>query len=288
MAAPDLTQRMTCFVQKQGTDDPSYNAVGSPFSRLTIAAALADLAANYIEPASATNYHIVAVGPGVYVEAGIALPPWTFINGSCDGEGQPTTQINTTADINLTAAWSANATQRGGFQNVAIRAQSGTPHLDFTMPVPSAGNPARTVELFNVRHSLTQEIFEATSTADALRETLVTQDGANTDTFTQIGGASAITQRTSAAAMTIRDKTSFAASGVWQAVAMGAGAGLTASSIAAAGCTLRLLASSPRTLVLNQTAPGVLAFLADAVSFPVRASVSFTGGSPSTMSRPTS
>src|SRR4051812_43005173 len=100
MAAPDLTQRETVFVQKEGTDDAGANAVGAPQSRLTIAAALADLAANY-RAATSTFFHVVAVGPGTFIEAGIVLPPWTFINGSCDGEGQPTTIVLLTADITL-------------------------------------------------------------------------------------------------------------------------------------------------------------------------------------------
>ncbi len=277
MAAPDLTQREVCFVQKIGTDDAGANAVGAPQPRLTIAAALADLAANY-PPATSTFFHIVAVGPGTFTEAGISLPPWTFIEGTCDGESQPTSIILLTGDINLSSGWTANATVRGGLSNLSIRAASGTPALDFTMPVPVAGNPLRTVELHNVHHNLVSEIFEATSTADNLVKEFCRQFGVNTDTFRQTGGTSRFNNVWSAALVTIIDKASFATVGTWDGLIVSAtGSSLTASSIAAAGTTLRLTNSAVRSLILAQPAPGVLAVSADGPSIPVRTSVSYTG-----------
>lgn len=279
MAAPDMTQRMTVFVQKTGTDDAGYNIVGAPYSRLTIAAALADLADTTRYPAaSSTFFHIVAVGPGTFTEAGIALPPWTFIVGSCDGEDQPTTIILTSADINLTSAWNANATARGGFANCTVRAASGTPALDMTMPVPSAGNPTRTVEFQNFHHNLTSQIFEATGTADNFVAQLFRQFGTNTDTIRFTSGTTRINNFWSAASITCVDKASFAASGNWEGVVISnASATLTVNSIAAAGNTLRMQNGSVRSLILAQTAPGVLAVSADTSSLPVRASVSVTG-----------
>lgn len=276
MSAPDYTQRATVFVQKIGTDDAGYNAVGAPQARLTIAAALADLAANY-PAASSSFFHIVAVGPGTFEEAGIVLPPWTFINGSCDGEGQPSTVVLLSADVELSAGWATNSTKRGGFADLTFRVNTGAPILDFTLPVPAAGNPSRTVQLFNIQHSLSDCVFEATSTADALKATIFTQNGTAADTFRQIGGTSTLAHLNTAASVSIVDKTGFAASGTWQSIEAGTGATLTASSVAAAGCSLRLTASAPRSVIFNQTAPGVLAVSADAVSLPVRASVSFTG-----------
>lgn len=279
MAAPDLTRRMTCFVQKTGTDDPSYNAVGSPYSRLTIAAALADLAANYIEPASSTNFHIVAVGPGVFVEAATALPPWTFIVGSCDGENNENTEIQLTGNLTLSGAWSANATARGGVGEVRIRASSGTPIIDFTMPAPVSGNPSRTIETWNTRHNLTQELFEATSTADVRRRTNTIQDGTNTDLISDTGGTSQTHGfNLAAASWLVTDKASFAMVASYQGIVMtNAAATFTVRSLAAAGCAMRLVLSSLRAILLTQTAPGVLAFAADDISMPVRASVTFGG-----------
>lgn len=276
MAAPDLTQRVTVFVQKVGTDDAGANAVGAPQSRLTIAAALADLAANY-PAASATFFHIVAVGPGTFAEAGLVLPPWTFVNGSCDGEDQPTTVVSLSDDVTLSAGWSVNATARGGIGNLTLTAASGTPVVDLTFPVPAAGNPARTVQIFNVQTALSDLVFEATSTADAVQYQRLTQNGTSAHTIRQIGGTSTLANINTAAALSIVDKTGFPTIGAWTGVVMGASSTLTASSIAAAGCTLRLTASAPRAVVFNQTAPGSLAVSADAVSLPVRASVSYTG-----------
>lgn len=277
MAAPDLTQRFTCFVQKQGTDDAGANAVGAPQSRLTIAAALADLAANYPAADGVNVIHIVGLGPGNYAED-VVLPPNTFINGSCDGEGEPTTLITVgTTGISLSSGWTADALAVGGLQNLRIRKSTGSPALDFTLPVPVSGNPSRTLTIQNVRHNLTSHLMEATSTADVFNVQRLIQDGANTDLIRQTGGTSNVDGITSAAPITIRDKTSFAASGVWQGVTTGAGAALTVQSVAAAGCTLRLTASQPRTLTITETAPGVVAMLADAVSVPIHASVTYGG-----------
>ncbi len=282
MAAPDLTRRSAAFVNKVGTDDPGYNVVGAPNSKLTIAAALADLAANY-PPASATNPHICTVGPGDFViSAAILIPPWTYIVGICDGQGEPNTTLELTgssADIGLSAGWTANATARGGIGNVKIRAASGTPIIDFTMPTPVAGNPSRTVETFNIRHNLTQEIFEATSTADVWQRTDMIQDGAHTDVIIQTGGTSRFNgYNLAAAVVTIQDKALFATLGVWQGVVItDALAGVVAISTVAAGTTLRMTGGNVRNLTLSETAPGVIAVQADAVSIPVRSAVNYTG-----------
>ncbi len=278
MAAPNLAARSMVAVNKVGTDDAGYNPVGHPWSHLTIVSALADLAMNY-PAASATNPHVVAVGPGVFVSAAIAIPPWTFICGSCDGQGNQDTEIQLTGNITLSSGWNLNATARGGIGGMVIRASSGTPVIDFTMPAPVAGNPARTIQVWDLRHDLTQEIFEATSTADVWERVNTIQDGVNTDVITQTGGTSRLNgYNLCAAIITIKDKASFAAVGQWQGVVNTvAGSGLVANSIAAAGCTLRLTISTLRHLTLSETAPGVIAVAADAPSIPLVASITFTG-----------
>lgn len=278
MPAPDLTQRLVVFVQKEGTDAAGANAVGAPQSRLSIAAALADLAANY-PAATSTFFHIVAVGPGTFLEAGIVLPPWTWIVGSCDGEGQPTTVIQLiSANVSLSNAWNANSTQRGGLSQLTISPSTGTPILDFTMPVPSAGNPTRTIELFDVHHNLTVEQFQATSTADTWVRELCRQFGTHTDTLTQTGGTSRFKSNWSAAAATIVDATGFAAAGNWDGwIVTDNASSVTVSSVAAAGNATKFTNCAARALTLNLTAPGALAFTADAVSMPIRSLVTYTG-----------
>jgi len=194
MAAPVLANRSVCFVNKVGTDDAGYNAVGAPQPRLTIAAALADLAANY-PAASATNPHVVAIGPGVFVEPGFALPPFTWIAGGMDGNGRSSTilQLQGT-DITLAAGWNLNQTAAGGFSGLVIRAASGTPALDLTIPTPLAGNPSRTIELENIVTDLEQIVFEATGTGDALVVDNLVQDGSLADDITIISGTVTINQ----------------------------------------------------------------------------------------------
>jgi Pectate lyase superfamily protein len=278
MAAPDLTQKLTVFVQKEGTDDAGANTVGHPYSRLTIDAALADLADTSRYPAaSATFPHIVAIGPGTFVLDQLP-PPFTFFNGSCDGEGQPTTVLLVSADLTLPTAWNTNTTKRGGLANVTLQVANGTPALDLTMPVPVAGNPARTFEMFNVNHNLPTERFEATSTADVWVRELCRQSGGNTDTLTQTGGTSRFNSNWSNARATIVDKVGFTAVGNWDGFIVSAtGASVTANSIALAGTTLRLTNSSVRSLVISETAPGVVAVSADTTSIPIRSLVSYTG-----------
>lgn len=277
MAAPDLTQKMTVFVQKEGTDDVGANFPGRPYSRLTIDRALLDLADTSRYPAaSSTYFHIVAIGPGTFVLDQLP-PPWTFFNGSCDGEGQPTTILLVSADLTLPTSWNT-AAARGGLANVTIQVAIGTPALDCTLPVPLAGNPIRVWEMFNVHHNLPTERFEATSTADVWVRELCRQFGTSADTLTQVGGTSRFNNNWSAAKLTIVDKASFAAVGNWDGVIISsATSSVTANSIALAGTTLRLTNSSVRSLVISETAPGTVAVSADTASLPVRSAVTYTG-----------
>lgn len=277
MAAPVLANRSVAFVNKVGTDDPGYNAVGKPDSFLTIAAALADLAANY-PTASLTNPHVVAVGPGVFVTAAFALPPFTFIEGSADDESGTTSILSMTGNITLGSTWSVNATKNGGFANLVIRAESGTPVIDLTVPTPAAGNPTRTVELENIRTDLDRVDFEATSTADRLNVQRFVHDGSNANDIEFSGGTQSINNLQSGAIVTLNDTTgvgnSCQAYGIF---ITNASSSLRCISTGASATTIRLGACDNRNLFLSETAPGVITVFADAVSIPLMANVTFGG-----------
>jgi len=251
MAAPVLGNRNAFFVNYVGTDDPGYNQIGAPWSYRTIGAALAALA-GVANPPSATNPWVIAVGPGVFTEAGLSIPPWVWITGSADDEGGILTQLSISADINLSAGWAANATARGGLANLDIRAASGTPHIDLTMPAPSAGNPSRTVEINNVRENLVLFTYQAASTADALKINGLIQDGVIGNSVAFLGGILTINQLLSAAAVSIT-------SGATYAVA----AAITASQL-------------PSVTVTKGAAACAVGF--DAVSWPLRGNVTLVGG----------
>lgn len=278
MAAPNYALRTLVSVNKIGTDDAGYNAVGAPMSHLTIASALADLAANY-PAATLAAPHIVSVGPGTFaVAAGFALPPNTYIIGSCDAQGRPNTVLELAdgaADITLATAWSANTAARGGIGNVTIRAASGTPIIDFTMPVPVAGNPARTLEMFTVQQDLTQLAWEATSTADVFRLTDHIHDGTNADAIDLHNGTIILDNVQHVAVLTIGDAGAATAAQL-NAVLGDETSGLRAIAFAFP-VDVRIVASRVPALTLDETAPGVVAVAADAVSIPVRASITYVG-----------
>lgn len=146
MAAPNLAARNMFFVNYVGTDDAGYNTIGAPQPYRSITAALAALAL-VANPPSVTNPWTIAVGPGVFVEAGLILPPWVWIVGSADGDTPNATTISLSGDVTLATSWNLNTTARGGFSNLIFRAASGTRILDFTLPVPVAGAPFRSVEI---------------------------------------------------------------------------------------------------------------------------------------------
>jgi len=274
MAAPDLYQRFCAFVQKEGTDDLTANLVGQPFSRLTIARALLDLAdSTRYPPASATAPHLVSVGPGDFTLAATQWPPFTYLRGSCDGEGNPNTTITLTGNLTLAAAWSANTAQSAAFGDVTIVASGGA--IDFTMPAPTSGNPARTISLQNIRQNVTLINWEATSTADALRiESMVGTQAAGLG-LVMVSGTVTLNNVVCAGAITLRDKTSFAAAGQFQGVI--SVLGLTVQSVAAAGCVAQLKYSNPGFFTIAETAPGVVAVQSDVASLPTRANITLTG-----------
>lgn len=288
MAAPNLTLRSVCFVGKIGTDDAGYNPVGAPQPRLTIAAALADLAANY-PAASATAPHFVSIEGGTYTTPAFALPPFTFIVGNPDGKADPTSAviISLTGNVTLGTGWSVNQTAFGGFANITFR-QTSAQNIDLTMPAPAAGNPARTLSLRGIRTDTDLLGFEATSTADVLQVNNIIHDGNNGDSVEFSGGAQVINNVQSAAIVTLNDAATVGnacqAFGIYITTT---GAGLVCQSTIAAGCSVRLGGCTLRSLSLAETAPGVIAVAADQCSIPltvvfsgsaVTADLTITGG----------
>lgn len=251
MAAPVLGNRNAFYVNYVGTDDAGYNAIGAPWSYRTVAAALAALA-TVLNPPNATNPWIISIGPGVFdVPAGLQLPPWVWITGSPDGETGSATVLNLTGSISLSSGWAANTTARGGLANLIVRPATGSPIIDFTMPVPSAGNPSRTVDVINVRHDI-DFTFEATSTADVLQLDSMQQDGSLADTITILGGTVALNQLITVADVILQSKAAIALA-----------ATITSSQI-------------PIIAVTKAAAACTVAF--DAVSWPLRANVTLTAG----------
>lgn len=144
MAAPNLALRNCFYVNYIGTDDPGYNAIGKPWSYATVGAALAALAL-VANPPSGTNPWYISIGPGVFTDTPQLLPPWVWIVGSPDGDGDQTV-LN--MNFALSPAWATGngADLFGGFSNVQFG--SGRT-LDLTLPVPiSSGN--RTVQILNL------------------------------------------------------------------------------------------------------------------------------------------
>lgn len=251
MAAPVLGNRNAFYVNYVGTDDAGYNAIGAPWSYRTLPAALAALAL-VANPPSATNPWIISIGPGVFdVPAGFQLPPWVWITGSPDGEAGSATILSLTGNITLSTAWAVNTTARGGLANLVIRPAAGSPVIDFTMPVPSAGNPVRTLDVINVRHDI-DFTFEATSTADGLQIDSMTQDGTLADTITILAGTVALNQLRTVADVVLQSKAAIALV-----------AAITSSQI-------------PVVAVTKAAAACTVGF--DAVSWPLRANVTLTGG----------
>ncbi len=276
MGAPVFANRSVCFVAKWGTDDAGYNPVGAPMARLTIAAALADLAANY-PTATAAAPHVVAIEPGIYITPAFALPPFTFITLSHDGPLNPTQGviILLTGNLTLAAGWAVNQTAFGGFANVTIRPNV-SQDIDLTMPAPAAGSPARTVILRDVVTSCSLA-WQATGAGDAIEFNNFSQDGAAADTVTLAGGNIKIRNMESAAVVTMIDTASrVAAVQCYGLQITDPAAGLVCSSVGA-GFVARLGNCDLRDLTLNETAPGVITVYADAPSIPLAASLHFTG-----------
>lgn len=202
MAAPVLANRRAVFVSKVGTDDAGYNAVGRPEARLTITAAIADLLANY-QPLTVAQPGVVAVGPGTYIEAGLTLPPNVFITGSADDESSENTIIQLVGgDLDLSVNW-ADGAAVGGIANLVIRREA-TEAIDFTMPVPTAGNPARVITIENITTDLPLT-YEATGSGDEVLGNRLEHDGAAPATVVFRGGTTTLHACAIAVATTIVD-----------------------------------------------------------------------------------
>lgn len=209
MAAPVLANRVVVFVNKIGTDDAGYNPVGAPWSRLTIAAALADLLANYPAGTIAEPTELT-LGPGTYtVTSDLAIPPNVFVTGSGDADSAVNTVIQLVgSDIILSPDW-ANGACIGGLANLVVRGEGGV--IDFTLPTPGVGNPARKVSIENVTTDVDLVNLEATSTADILNVDHLTHDGNLTNDFKATGGTISVNNTVSRATNTIASKAGFAA-----------------------------------------------------------------------------
>lgn len=281
MAAPDLTKRSAAFVAKWGTNDPGYNAVGAPMAFLTIAAALADLAANY-PTASATNPLVVSIEPGTFTTPAFALPPFTFVVGNPDGPTDPTSGVivSLTGNITLAAGWSVNQTAFGGFLNLTFR-QTSSQNLDFTMPAPSAGNPSRRVTFNSCRTDSDNFIWAATGTGDILSAAGSVHDGNSGDLVSITSGTVLLDNFRSAAPVAFASSTTVALSaqiyGLFiSATPSATTPGLTFTSDATA-LLARMGACDNRALTLNRAGAGALDVYADAVSIPLVANITYAG-----------
>lgn len=271
---PNLAARNCFFVNYVGTDDPGYNAIGAPQPYLSVGAALAALAA-VANPPSATNPWTIAVGPGVFNELGFELPPWVWITGSADDESSNATQINIAGDITLHPAWS-NAVSRGGISNLIIRASSGNPKVDFTMPAPITGNPSRILDFTNIRFDRSLS-WEGTGTADVIRVFGVVNDGDRTlQTINFVGGRYETDDLISAVPVQAKDSSTLSTTGVMQSTFISTPAGFLAEADTHA-VSVSIYASKLGTLGMIQSGSGILGITADAISIPARASVSIVG-----------
>ncbi len=281
MPPPDLTQRTTVFIGKIGTDDAGYNVVGAPQPRLTIAQALADLASGY-NAATPAAVKTIALEPGTYTTPGFAFPPNVFIEADPDAQGGSNAQviISLTGNVTLSSGWAANTAAVGGFRGVTIR-QTTSQNLDFTMPVPSAGNPTRRVTLEDVRTDVDNFIFEATGTGDRLSLKEVIQDGTSSQLIQFSGGTQTINNLQSQAPITFDDVGGIAASIQGYGIFVTATPSATTPGVTfnsnVGGVLARLGGSDIRALTLNRGGAGALTVYADAISIPLTANVTYAG-----------
>lgn len=272
MAAPNLAARNALYVNYVGTDDLGYDAIGKPWSYLSITRALASLAVQS-NPPSAINPWAIAVGPGSFIEAGLILPAWVWITGCADSETGQNTVILLSGNVTLDSSW-ANGAAQGGFSNLVFRVQSGTPIMDFTMPAPS-GNPARTLQLENITHNLRILYFDATGTGDIFDAKRVVQDGTAADLIHLQNGTHVIDNLNSQASVSIQDGNMAVACSLY-GLFLGSAASLTIAA-ATNAVAVTIAGSKITTLILNRTAPGSLAVSADAISLPIRSQITISG-----------
>jgi hypothetical protein len=277
MAAPDLAKRYSAFVSKLGTDDAGNNPLGSPNAWLTIAAALADLAANY-EAATAAAPKYISLGAGTYTTPAFALPPNVFIEADPDGapgsDGEVI--ISLTGNITLAAAWNANATAIGGFRGVTIR-QTTAQNFDLTLPAPTAGTPSRTLIMRDVRLDCDLVNLEGIASGDVANITNVTHDGGTADTFTIEGIVANVEGLRHNGVLTFIDSATRPLVAQVQGLFTPNATGSVVCNSIGAGTTVTMGGCTNRNLTISETAPGVIAVLADAVSIPLAANLSFTG-----------
>ncbi|MGH6644210.1 MAG: hypothetical protein ACRED3_16100, partial [Bradyrhizobium sp.] len=281
MPAVDYARRTSAFVAKWGSDDAGLNVVGAPQARLTIAQALADIATAY-DAATPAAPKIIAMEPGTYVTPAFQWPPNVFIEADPDAQSGSNAEviILLTGNITLAATWSINTAAVGGMRGLTIR-QETSAAIDLTMPPPLSGNPARTFTIEDVRTNVDSLSYEATSTADVLQVTKVTQDGNTGDTVEFSGGAQTIVGLQSAAPVLFNDTATIAAAinanSIYTIAAPGATTpGVTFAS-STGGLTARMGFCDNRALTLNRAGAAAITVYADAVSIPLAANLTFAG-----------
>lgn len=273
MTAPNLALRNCLYVNYVGTDDLGYDAIGAPWSYRTIGAALISLALQ-TNPPSATNPWTISIGPGVFTEVALVLPAWVWLTGSPDGETGQNTTVQISQDLTLDPDWADGAT-RGGLANLVIRAASGTPALNLSIPAPGVGTPARGVELENITTDLEIITFLARSPNDSFDAKRLIQDGSATDLVSLSGGSIRVNDAKINSGLAVRDQGEPAVA-ILQGVVMDSAARLTVNSTTHT-VTARLVGCSVPLLTLTETAPGVVALQVDNISLPLRANITYGG-----------
>lgn len=277
MAAPNLALRCVCFVGKVGSDDPGYNPVGAPQARLTIAAALADLAANY-PAATAANPHVVSVEPGVYPTPAFALPPNTYICLAHDGPVRPVGAVvlEMEGDITLGAGWAAAGTHRGGFTDITIR-QTASETLDFTMPA-ALGVVDRKLELNGLRWDADALIFSASDITDTLNVFDCQNDSGDfAQTATFEGGIVFVKNLTFPGVLTVQSTATLEIAAQIYGLQITDAAGELVCNAVTQDATMRLGNCDNQNLTLGESGGAIITVYADAPSIPLVANISFTG-----------
>ncbi len=248
MTAPNLALRNCLFVNYVGTDDAGYDAIGKPWSYRSIDAALIALAAQS-NPPSSQNPWTIAIGPGVFPWGVPVLPAWVWITGCADGETGQNTTLQLSDDFTLDPNWAAGAT-KGGLANLVLRAASGSPVIDLTMPAPSSGNPARVLELENVTSDL-DTVFAGAANNDALQAMRYVNDSSPAGSVQLSNGQILLSACSLNAALVIAATTR--------------------------ATNALLIGSRIPDLTVSETAPGAIGIAADSISLPLIGNIAFTG-----------
>jgi len=139
MSFPATSQTQTVWVRKDGNDATGDGSVLTPY--LTVAKAL-----SVITDAAGTKYYIVAVGPGRFDEAAIALKPNVWIVGS-GGSAGGATRLTAAGNFITAHPDFALANGRAGLANLYL---SGSTGLNLDLVALGGVAASRVFELNNV------------------------------------------------------------------------------------------------------------------------------------------